>query len=150
MNNNVSQLYYYSIMELSTESALIKTATDDIVENIRSSDRGYGYIYREKMNDMGRMKRIKVELFASDIAAGASIRNAETGAYMKEKVGSLDEYLYFKVGFATGELNTRNGSNNLFYDSPSQYENHHNTIVSDDIKEKWAERRDEYIRSKRD
>ena len=137
-------------MEVSTETAFIKPSTDDIVENIFSSDRGYGYIYREKMNDNGRVKRTKVELFTSETAAGACIRNAETGAYMKEKVGSLDEYLYFKVGFSTGELRTRNGSNNLFYDSPSQYEEHHNTVVSDDIKEKWAERRDEYIRRKRD
>lgn len=150
MDNNVSQLYYYYNMELSTETTLVKNAPEDIIDNIRSSDRGYGFIYREKMNEFGVMKMTKVGVYTSETAYGARIRNAESGIHTRDNVGSLDEYLYFKVGFATGELNTRNGSNLLFYDSPWQYENHHNTTVSDDIKEKWAERRDEYCKKKRD
>ena len=54
-------------------------------------------------------------------------------------VGSKEEDLFYKVSICTG-IDRDNGPIHLYYDSPSQYENHQFTYVNDDVKEWWSER----------
>ena len=67
---------------------------------------------------------------------GTKIRNAVTGQREPYLVGSSNEDLFFKVSEVTAR-NKRKDSLTLFYDSPEQYENHHFTYVSQDIKDRW-------------
>ena len=70
---------------------------------------------------------------------GSYIKNAVTGAYTNHRVGSEAEYLYFCVANCTG-LDKMNGPVHLYYDTPSQYENHQFTTVDQEIKDAWSKR----------
>jgi hypothetical protein len=70
---------------------------------------------------------------------GSYIKNAVTGAYTNHRVGSEAEYLYFSVANCTG-LDKMNGPVHLYYDTPSQYENHQFTTVDQEIKDAWLKR----------
>ena len=83
------------------------------LNNIKSIDPGYGYIYRNRMTSSGKFKKTRIDCYTSG-DSGTNIRNAETGNSYKYKVGSKEEDLFFKVARSTGELRTRNGSNILF------------------------------------
>jgi hypothetical protein len=110
------------------------------LNNIKSYDKGYGYVYRKKQLANGKIVRSRIDCYTSgDI--GSCIRNAETGNFYKYKVGSKSEDLFFKVALATGELKTKNGSNVLFYDSPEQYDKHLDQEVSQTIKQTWHEKK---------
>jgi hypothetical protein len=116
----------------------------NLLDDSKSYDRGYTKIYRSYVTDSGRIKRAKIELYASG-GVGSQIRDAETGEYYSHKVGSLDEELFFKICIATGECSRGNklASNTFFYSSPEQYMAH--LLVDDDISEeiidKWRERK---------
>jgi hypothetical protein len=87
----------------------------------------------KRINNEGRMKN--VEIFASG-PTDYTIRNAVSGfKYEGHKVGTLDEDLYFKVAFSTGEAKFE--SPTLFYDSPEQFENHLFQELPQSNKEKW-------------
>lgn len=109
------------------------------IDVIKKTDRGYNKTWRlMPRNDV--LKKTKVEFYVSgDI--GSNIRDAETGHYYPNIVGSLDEDLFFKVCLATGECKIKNGSNILFYTSPQQYISHFNVEVKDDIINKWISKR---------
>jgi hypothetical protein len=88
--------------------------------------------YNELMNKSKKMDKgyssfrrngVKYEMYTSG-DTGTNIRDAVTGMYYKNKVGSSDEFLFFKVSMLTGECSSRNGSNILFYASPEQYMSH--------------------------
>jgi hypothetical protein len=114
------------------------------IDVIKKTDRGYNKTWRlMPKNDI--MKRTKVEFYVSgDI--GSNIRDAETGHYYSNLIGSLDEDLYFKVCLATGECKNKKGSNILFYSSPQQYMSHFNEELNDDIINKWTSKRNERIK----
>ncbi len=88
-----------------------------------------------------KKKRKKINIYTSS-GYGNFIRDAETGIYYKNKVGTLDEDLFFKVNFATGELKSSNDSNTIFYISPYNYMNHLMCEVSQNIINNWETRRD--------
>jgi hypothetical protein len=111
---------------------------------VKSLDTGYGYVYRYRINNNGIEKRVKIDCYSSS-DTGTYIRNAETGQYYKYKVGSKDEDRLFKLSLSTGVLKTTNGSSILFYDSPEQYERHLSDILSDEIKEKWMNKRSFFL-----
>ena len=68
------------------------------LDSLKKYDRGYNKISIQKHNFNGRLKNTKIEIYTSgDI--GSNIRDAETGAYYSNKVGSYDEDLFFKVTF---------------------------------------------------
>jgi hypothetical protein len=79
---------------------------------------------------------------------GSYIKNAVTGAYTNHLVGSEAEYLYFTVANCTG-IDKLNGPIHLYYDTPSQYENHQFTIVDQETKDAWFKRfnalKDKYL-----
>ena len=57
------------------------------------------------------------------------IRDAVTGKLTNKVVGSRDEYEFFKVRYP--------GIGTFFFRTPSDYEQHFNSLLTDDIKEKW-------------
>ena len=119
------------------------------IDRVKSLDSGYGCVYRYKTNVNGIGKRVKVDCYTSG-DCGTNIRNGETGEYYKLKVGSKDEDRLFKISLANGELRTKNGGSILFYDSPEQCERHLYHVISDDMKEKWLEKRSLYLQEIQD
>ena len=70
---------------------------------------------------------------------GSFIKNAVTGGYTNHRVGGEAEYLYFSVANSTG-IDKCNGPIHLYYDSPSQYENHQYVLVDQRSKDAWLKR----------
>jgi hypothetical protein len=104
-------------------------------------DRGLNVISRVVKLDNGRIKNKRIRVYSST-GVGSRIRDAETGDYYPNKVGSKDEDLFFKVSMATGECRSANGSNILFYCSPQHYQNHLYSEVDPKIISAWEMRRD--------
>lgn len=92
----------------------------------------------EKRRGGKKFKNVTIDMYGSG-DTGTQIRNAITGLPTNYLVGSKDEDLFYKVSICTG-IDRDNGPVHLYYDSPSQYENHQFTTVSDDVKEWWSER----------
>ena len=111
----------------------------NLLDDVKNIDKGYTKIYRSYVTESGRIKRVKIDLYASG-GVGSQIRDAETGEYYSYKVGSLDEELFFKVSLATGECNNQLGSNTFFYNSPEQYMAHlidDDDVISQEIINNW-------------
>lgn len=100
-------------------------------EDYKSSDKGYLKLYR-KINH----KRVGIEAYKTSYTPDSKIRNACTGIFQNFKVGSTDEYMFYKVSLATGEA--EQGPGHLYYDNPEQYERHFQTIVPQEEKERWT------------
>ena len=83
-------------------------------------------------------KNVTINMYGSG-DSGSFIRNAVTGSITNYVVGSKDQDLFYKVAMCTG-LDRDHRPVHLFYDSPTQYENHQFTYVSDEVKESWSER----------
>lgn len=84
-------------------------------------------------------QKVEIGLYSTSNTPGVSIRNAVTGTKCSNhRVGSMDEYQYFKVKLATGELGREGYS--LFFDSPEQYERHMLSTLSTDVKHSWSTR----------
>ena len=66
-------------------------------------------------------KTVTINMYSTG-QVGSNIRDAITGEYLRDLVGSVEEYKYFKVVMATGEF--KNGPLHLYYSSPEQYERH--------------------------
>lgn len=115
------------------------------LSNVKTLDKGYGFVYRSKLGVNGKFKNVKIDCYASG-DTGSYIRNAETGNYYKYKVGSKDEDLFFKVALSNGELNTKSGSNILFYDSPEQYESHLVDELGQQEKDLWTYKKNQYYK----
>ena len=114
------------------------------LNNFRELDRGYHKFYSYYTDLHGYTKKNKIFSYSSGIC-GSNIRSAETGCYFKNKVGSLDENLFFKMSFV--DRKQENGPHTYFYDSPSSFEKHHNIILSDYVKEKWNNKKNKYIQT---
>jgi hypothetical protein len=113
---------------------------------MRTLDKGYGFVYRKTLRKNGKMKNQKIELYATG-DFGSQIRDANTGAFFNERVGSSAEQKFFKVGLSTGELKCKNGSTTLFFITPEEYEKTLHTTVSQDIKNEWLDRKNAYLAS---
>jgi hypothetical protein len=132
-------MYYEDSFHPNEENDITNNQKKEL-NNIKSIDPGYGYVYRKKTSSSGIVKTSRIDCFTSG-DAGTYIRNAETGNHYKYKVGSKEEGLFFKVALGTGELKTRNGSNVLFYESPEQYEKHLMNEISQEIKDNWVDKK---------
>jgi hypothetical protein len=133
--------YYDDLTELIYDTPLAGNQIElkKQVEELNKNDIGYNKIWR--MIERGdRLKRTKIDIYASN-GIGCHIRDAETGAYYNYLVGSSDEHLFFKTALATGECNSKNGSNTLFYNSPQHYMSHLNAKLSDNIISEWETKR---------
>lgn len=116
-----------------------------VINETRKLDRGYNVVNRLVRRADGKMKMKNINVYTSG-DMGHRIRDAETGDYYHYIVGSKDEDLFFKVGLSTGECNSLNGSNTLFYLSPKHYMDHLYGSVSDDIIAKWEEKQQARLR----
>jgi hypothetical protein len=112
----------------------------NVLEETKSFDKGYSKVFRRSNRSDGKNKQNKIDIYSSgDI--GSNIRDAESGVYYTDKVGSADEYLFFKVTIATGECNSKNGSSTLFYLSPNHYMSHMNCEVDAKTIAEWEVRK---------
>jgi len=110
--------------------------TRKLIEDAKSEDKGY-----HKIIKFVNFKKVEIEAYSDPLIIGRSIRNAITGVRQSGyKMGSLDENLFFKVGYYAGGKGMKGANPVLFYDGPEQYERHMLCTVSPDVKEKWAER----------
>ena len=109
---------------------------NEALNNLKKMDKGYQRVSR-KFNkvwvDGKYYKNINIEIYCS--SENGYIRNAITGYRSRVKVGSSEEYTYFKVKMASGEC--KNNSGVLFYDSPEQFEKHQFINLKLPIKEQW-------------
>ena len=78
----------------------------------------------------------KINVYSTRPTPGSCIRDPVHGTFSKYKVGSRDEYYYFKVRMADIYTLDRTPLT-LFYDSPESYEKHMYTKVSPEIKNNW-------------
>ena len=120
--------------------AIVNDEHKAMIGETKSMDIGYNTITREIIRTDGRRKNVKIDLYSSN-GTGKCIRDAETGVYYKNLVGSKDEDLFFKVSLATGECNSKNGSTTFFYISPTHYMSHMNCQVSPEIIQIWESKR---------
>ena len=128
---------------------------DDVVDNkidllyeAKNLDKGHakilGYIERPD----GSLKEVKIDIYTTGYV-GSHIRDAETGEYYREIVGSLDENLYFKMSMATGTIKAKNESNILFYKSPDHCMRHLHIVISPEMVAKWQDKRDQTLATRR-
>jgi hypothetical protein len=117
------------------------------LDSIKKTDRGYNKIVKRVLHN-NMMKKTKLEFFTTG-ATGSNIRDAQTGEYYPNIVGSLDEDLFFKVFLLTGECTSKNGSNVLFYLSPQQYMAHFNVEVSAERINEWTNKRELRLKCQR-
>jgi hypothetical protein len=81
---------------------------------------------------------VEVPYYHTSYHPGSTIRNAVTGIYQTPHcVGKPNQDLYFKVVYP---MPGPNGSHQLFYDSPEQFEGHFRCTVKDNVRQKWNER----------
>ena len=115
---------------------------EDMFDKAKRMDKGYNVIYRKVPRKYdGKLKNKKIEIYTSS-GTGSCIRDAETGEYYPNIVGSKDEELFFKVALSTGECTSANGSNILFFVSPQHYANHLQCEVDPKLVAVWEEKRD--------
>lgn len=60
---------------------------------------------------------------------------------IRQKVGSFDEDIYFKVMLCIGENKMKNEPITLFYHTPEQYENQFQVTIPIEQKKMWAKKR---------
>lgn len=92
-------------------------------------------------------KKKYVDIYTSS-GTGNRIRDAETGEYYPNLVGSKDEDIFFKVSVSSGHCNSANSSNTLFYSSPQQYSSHFCVAVNQEIINNWERKRDARLLNK--
>jgi hypothetical protein len=114
---------------------------ENILEKEKIKDRGYNVIYRKAARRDGRAYSKKIKIYTSS-GTGNCIRDAETGEYFSNMVGSKDEDLFFKVILSTGECESSNGYSTLFFISPQHYANYLQCEIDQTIVSNWEKKRD--------
>jgi hypothetical protein len=114
---------------------------NETLMDAKAEDSGFNVI---SQRDSRGGKTKKVEMYTSS-GTGNFIRDAETGEYYNEKVGSKDEDLYFKISLSTGECTSKNNSSAMYFQSPAHYMSCMKTTVSPATIARWEARRDARI-----
>lgn len=140
----IKEMYYNDNFDPANENDNELFQDDDdfknMLEKTKRMDKGYSKILRRYINYEGLLKIKQIDLYTSG-GFGNFIRDAESGTYYKNKVGTLDEDLFFKVCLSTGEIKSSNGSNKLFYLTPYHYMKHLMCEVSQDTIREWETKR---------
>lgn len=116
-------------------------------ENHRLKDENRSSMFTINRKNKGKNK--KINIFNTSTMINTPIVNAVTGFVftndnmMSYRVGSMDELLFFKVRFLSGECGVP--AITLFYDTPEQYENQMNVTLSQTNKSSYVEKRNEYV-----
>jgi hypothetical protein len=101
-------------------------STENEMEKIRKLDKRYYSYTKTVFNDKkSRFKMLRIGMYATG-NTGSQIRNAVTGLYYPDFVGTENEKLYFSVADCTGRFSK--GSLWFYYDSQKQYETHNNPV----------------------
>ena len=111
---------------------------DNEIQEFKSLDKGYNKIYKDGvvLGRNGKYKKKKIEFYTSG-DRGTRIRDAITGIYYNDKVGSFNENKFFKVSLATGQCTSKNGSHTLFYATPQQHMTHFAIQLNPVFIQKW-------------
>ena len=111
---------------------------DNEIQEFKSLDKGYNKIYKNGLvlGRNGKYKKKKIEFYTSG-DRGTRIRDAITGIYYNDKVGSFNEYKFFKVSLATGQCTSKNGSHMLYYTTPQQHMTHFAIQLNPEFIQKW-------------
>ena len=112
--------------------------------NMQSTDTAVYTKTESRKNSKHRKSRKTPPSFASD-AHGQHIRNAVTGSYYEERVGTIEEKKFFKVaGKSVFKMNSGGvildegyHMSSFYYDSPEQYEKHKNVVLPLALKDSW-------------
>jgi hypothetical protein len=116
----------------------------DLLNEAKNLDRGHAKIWGYIERSDGSLRNTKIDVYTSG-SMGNHIRDAESGEYYKDIVGSRDEDLYFKVAMATGELKTKNESTTLFYTTPAHCMRHLHIDINPEMITKWEYKRNERL-----
>lgn len=119
---------------------------EDVAAEINeNTDSGFCRIIRRKTHkNTNRTKRLKLNVYVSG-NTGSRIRDAVSGHFYNDFVGSNSSDNYFRVSLATGEITAKNGLNMLYYISPRSYEEHMNTTLPLDVVRKWEEKKNKLL-----
>jgi hypothetical protein len=133
---------YYPVSEPSdseydeTVSVISGNRRNPIVDAYRATDKGY---YKTKRLIGGKMKT--VEFYSTPTTPGAIIRDAiHGGLFVKSRVGSPHENLFYKVRMCTVKPNVSGDSVTLFFDNPEQCERHMGITIDQAEKERWSDK----------
>lgn len=121
---------------------------NDLLNEAKNLDKGHAKIWGYIERPDGSLKEAKIDIYTTGYA-GSHIRDAESGEYYSEVVGSLDENMYFKMSMVTGYLRAKNESNILFYKSPDHCMRHLHIDISPEIVSKWQDKRDQRLATRR-
>ena len=142
----VNMDYYDSIQNDMEENLLFNNK--DVLNDSKNFDKGHTKINGFVQRADGSLKNVKIDIYTSGFI-GCHIRDAETGEYYKELVGSLDEDLYFKMKMNNEQLKSKNGSTTLFYISPDHCMRHLNIEIPQNMINEWEVKRDARKRAKK-
>ncbi len=110
-----------------------------ILNAYKQTDPNYCKIRRMmkvRVKDQIVPKMVDIEFYSTTNVPGFIIRDAITGARNENnRIGSIDEDLFFKVTLSTGEI--KNDTPVLFFDSPEQYERKFGCSLDEKNKQSW-------------
>lgn len=133
--------------DVNPEDFLVSNKANAFFSESRLMDGGFNQLKRQVINKNGRCQTEKQNVYSTNhffvdqYGRGIRIRDAETGEHYVHLVGSKDEDLYFKIAFSTGELNSKNDSNTLFYLSPQHCEEHLDVEIPQSLIAQWEVKR---------
>ena len=104
------------------------------INNIILSDTGYNKVIQTYIDENNVKRKYLLEYYSSG-GNTKILRNAVTGLQYKNlRIGTKDENLLFKIPINSANNNNRE---NLFYDSPEQYEIHQHQKLSSKTIQLW-------------
>jgi len=121
---------------ISDEEKTVRTENSEKIRKILRLHKDAGYI---KYVIIKGKKQIKIECYGTVQNTGNYIRCPYTGIRSNDRVGSNDENYYFKAalpGIGKGDVNFA-----YYYETPEAFERHHLVILSQDVKNKFYERK---------
>lgn len=123
---------------VSVEQKVIKKSVAAEAASVDNYYTKYTISLNKKWTDGKYYKNVTIEIYGSG-QTGSRIRNAVSGQRYNFLVGSVDEDLFFKVTDSRAHYG-RKEALHLYYDTPEQYENHHFTTVSQNVKNSWNDK----------
>lgn len=166
--------FYVPVQEDELSLASFHAEVDKLRFSKKNFTEGYRCVSKpvpkSEQSSSKNKKQNKVQLleyYVTKNIIGNPICNARTGnIYPQYRVGQIHEYLFFKTRLSTEEsldaqyYALHHGSNKstpispldkpdpevLFYDSPEEYELHHNLVLAPELKEKWRARYESLLR----
>ena len=139
-------MYYEDLLETVVDDSESVSVSNSKQKKTNIVNKNNNYVkytipFNNTWTDGKYYSNVLIENYGSSCLHGKLIRNAVSGSYYNILTGSSDEDLLFKVIDSTGYgRNKRREPIMLYYDSPEEYENHHFTLVSPAIKEKWKQK----------